>query len=114
MYENKKEAIKTSLSSIKDQLQHRLNNIFPNLALDEPKSLSSNSDIYISMKNTLSLSLDTNTLIFDDFDGAEDVIRENSINLSVESSLPYEITSSLETEIYNLDGSNTIDSSILT
>lgn len=101
-------------SELKDTLQTRLNNIF---ATSEgglvEETASSNADIYITMNNALSLSLDTNTITFDDFMGIEDVEKKGAIKLTVESSLPYQIDASLETEIKSQDGTNTLDKSIL-
>ena len=55
------------------------------------------------MANILSLSLDTNSVTFENFSGVEDMEKQNAINLTVESSLPYEVNASLETEIQNAD-----------
>lgn len=99
-------------SSKKDELNDRLNAIFPNIEISK-QTVSKNTDIYIKMANTLSLSLDTNAVIFEDFSGVEDMEKVNAINLAVESSLPYEINASLETEIQNADGTEIIDKLIL-
>ena len=101
-------------SMLKDQMQEHLNSVFPAEELKIEKKISSvNSDIYIKPKNTLSMSLNTNYITFEDFNGVEDTIKENAINLTVESSLPYQINALLETEIQNEDGTNILDKSIL-
>ena len=99
----------------KDYLQNTINSI--NTTSDigniEPISVSSNSDIYIKGKNTLSLSLDTNNITFEDFDGTEDVELHKAINLMVSSSLPYDIKSTLATDISNSDKSIILNPMIL-
>lgn len=100
-------------SSNKDILNDRLNAILPNIDSPTPQSVSGNSDIYIKMKNVLSLSLDTNVVIFEDFSGTEDIEKQNAISLTVVSSLPYEVNAFLESEIQNSDGSKIIDKSTL-
>lgn len=95
-------------SSIKDELQARLSSIFPDITLEKLDS-SANLDIYIKNENMLSLSLYTNSVTFDNYNGTEDVILPNAINLTVNSSLPYKLNASLESEIKNNDGSSTID-----
>lgn len=99
-------------SSKKDELNDILNAIFPNIETSK-QTVSKNTDIYIKMANTLSLSLYTNAVIFEDFSGVEDMEKANAINLTVESSLPYEVNASLETEIQNADRTEIIDKLIL-
>lgn len=98
--------------TIKDELQDRLNNIFPDLTL-ESKNATANLDLYIKSENMLLLSLDTNSITFEDFSGVEDMEKQNAINLTVNSSLPYKINAYLATEIQNSDGSNMMDKDIL-
>ena len=101
-------------SAIKDLYQDRLNNIFPNVVSSSGvKTMAANADIYIKMSNVLSLSLNTNSVTFEDFTGVEDMIKEDAIKLTVESSLPYEVTAALEGEIQNSDGTEHVDSSLL-
>ena len=102
-------------SSSKDYLQNAINSInnIDNIGNIEPINTSSNSDIYIKGKNTLSLSLDTNNIIFEDFDGIEDMELHKAINLTVSSSLPYDIKSTLATDISNQDKSITLSPVIL-
>ena len=75
--------------------------------------MSSNSDVYIKGKNTLSLSLDTNTIVFEDFNGTEDMELLKAVNLTVSSSLPYDIKSTLATDISNPDKSIILNPMIL-
>ena len=78
-----------------------------------PKTSSSNIDVYIVPSNILSLSLSTNVVTFKDVTGTEDVEMKNAMTLTVESNLPYEINSSLESKISNPDGSEILDASIV-
>lgn len=99
-------------TNLKDNLQLRLNIISPNMSMSE-KCVSSNLDIYIKSENMLSLSLDTNSIMFDGFSGVDDIEKLNAINLTVSSSLPYKINAYLSTEIQNGDKSKTMDRAIL-
>ena len=104
---------KLSESSIKDELQDRLDSIFPNNLQLDLKTITSNVDIYIKSENILSMSLDTNSIAFNEFSGVEDMEKVNAVNISINSSLPYELNAYLPTEIYNTDKSNAMDKSIL-
>ena len=96
----------------KDELQDRLDSIFPNLSLSL-QSATSNLDIYIKSENMLSLSLDTNSIVFEEFGGTEDLEKTNAVTLTVNSSLPYDINSYLVSKIQNADKSETMNKSIL-
>lgn len=76
-------------------------------------SNSSNIDVYIIPQNILSMSLSTNNISFEDFDGVEDMELRSAIDLHIESTLPYDLYSSLESPISNTDGTSYIDNSIL-
>ena len=93
-------------SSKKDELNARLDALLP-------KTATSNIDIYIQPQSILSLSLDTNSVTFEDFNGVEDMEMQNAFNLTVESSLPYEVSASLVSEIQNSDKTETADISLL-
>ena len=98
--------------SIKDQLQDRLDEIFPNLEL-ERKTATANLDIYIKCENMLSMSLDTNSVSFEEYSGAEPIEKLNAVNININSSLPYTLNAYLPNEIQNSDGSNKMDLDIL-
>lgn len=74
---------------------------------------SNNIDLYIQPNNELTLSLDTNTITFDDFDGLRDIVNDNAITLTINSILPYEVNAYLESEIANKDKTKTMDKNIL-
>lgn len=101
-------------STLKDQLQNEISEI---INLDdlqiEKKSVSSNSDIYIKSKNTLSISLDTNNIVFNNFTGTEDMEELKALNITISSSLPYDLNAYMPTEIYNNDKSNSLNRLIL-
>ena len=97
---------------LKEQYQARLNAIIPEITFDK-KNHSANLDIYIKCENMISLSLDTSSITFDDFNGTEDLIKENAVNLTVNSSLPYKVDAYLATEIQNASKNKTMDKEIL-
>ena len=102
-------------STLKDSFQSEIsnNNIDMKELSTEKKTAYVNSDIYIKPKNILSLSLDTNNIVFDNIDATESTEKLNAVNLSVISSLPYKINAYLEEEIYNSDKTEILDKSIL-
>lgn len=96
-------------SIYKDKLQERLNSIFATeMALDK-KTISSSMDLYIKFKNTLSMGLNTNSITFEDYSGVEDMELLNAVNITVESSLPYDLNAYMPNMIYNSDKTNSID-----
>lgn len=101
-------------SLFKDTYQDKLNNIgVLNDLQIEKKSATVVTDVYIKSKNALSISLDTNSIMFDDFTGVDDKELLKAVNLNVSSSLPYNIGAYLESEIYNEDKSLFIDKEYL-
>ena len=98
----------------KDELQNEINTITSIEDLQiERKTVTSNMDIYIKSQNSLSMSLSTNSIVFEDFSGAEDLENLNAINITVNSSLPYQLNSYLVDEIKNADNSNIIPKELL-
>ena len=101
-------------SILKDNFQDSINmNTDIEDLIIEKKTVGSNADIYIRMKNSLSLSLDTNSIVFEDVDSTQGMELKNAVNLTVKSSLPYDIKASMESELYNKDKSNKLDKSVL-
>ena len=98
----------------KDELQSEINSItdIEDLQL-ERKTVTANLDVYIESENILSMSLDTNSITFEDFNGTEDLEQNRAIELSINSSLPYEINAYLEEEIQNADKTEVMDKRIL-
>lgn len=87
---------------LKDEFQDRLNDIQIDSFIE--REVTSNLDVYIKSENILSLSVDTNSVIFKEFSGVEDVERLNAVNLNVSSSLPYELNACLPVEIIGTSG----------
>ena len=96
-------------SSNKDIFNNQINNIteITDLTIDK-KTTTSNMDVYIKSQNGLSMTLSTNSIIFDEFDSTEDMEKLNAVNLTINSSLPYQLNSYMMTELTNKDGSNII------
>ena len=101
-------------SILKDEFQDSVDSIteITDMIL-ERKTASSNVDVYIKSENMLSMNLSTNSITFEDFSGVEDMIKENAVNISINSSLPYNLNAYLATEIQNSDKSTTINKDIL-
>ena len=98
----------------KDELQNKIDIITDIEDLQiEKKSVTSNMDIYIKPLNSLSMSLSTNQIIFEDYSSVNDLDMNNALQISINSSLPYQLNSYLETEIQNSDGSNVINKDLL-
>ena len=97
-------------SSEKDLLQDRLNAIIDISDLElEKKSTTSNLDIYIICNNTLSMSLNTNYILFDNYSGVDDIEKTQALEISISSSLPYDLNAYMPMELQNRDGSKKID-----
>lgn len=101
-------------SIFKDELQDRLNNLFDSsMNSIESKDITSNADIYVKPKNTLIISLSTNSITFDDFSGVEDIKKVNAVKIGVSSSLQYQLNAYLPMEILNADKTSVADKRIL-
>ena len=98
-----------SESSLKDQLQIKLNQIFATETTLEKLVATSNLDVYIKTDNILAMSLDTNSVSFDNYSGIADVEIKDALTITVDSSLPYNMNVSMPAEISNADGSLKID-----
>ena len=98
----------------KDELQSEINNItnIEDLQL-ERKTVTSNIDVYIKSENMLLMSLSTNSITFNDYSGVEDIELNNAVNITINSSLPYQLNSYLLNEIENSDKSNRIEKDLL-
>lgn len=89
----------------KDGLQGRLNALTSITDVTMPiNSATANVDIYIKCENMLSLSLDTNSVTFENFGGTEDLEKTNAVTLSINSSLPYDVNAYLPTAIQGSRG----------
>lgn len=79
----------------------------------EPKNITSSLDIYIKSENSLSMSLDTNFIVFDNYSGVEDIEEKGAINITISSSLSYSLNAYVVENILNSDNSKHIDLNIL-
>ncbi|MBQ8997142.1 MAG: hypothetical protein IJ086_15820 [Clostridium sp.] len=100
---------KLAESTNKDQLQIRLNNISDINITSTLKSASANVDVYIKSENMISLSLNTNNVTFEDFSGVEDLVIPSAVEITINSSLPYDLNAYMPSEIKNINDTNTID-----
>lgn len=101
-------------SLIKDNLQEQLNSLMGNfIGSIDKKTSSVNTDVYIKLKNTASISLNTNSIIFEDFSAIEDMEKTNAVTLTVGSSLPYDISANLDVPIQNIDKNITLDNNLI-
>lgn len=94
-------------------LGEKTNGVLSKCILKSLSKGSSNSDIYIRPLNTLTLSLNTNMVTFEDVDLIDEFEIPNAIEISIESSLPYQLNATLVTEIKNNDGTKVLDPNIL-
>jgi hypothetical protein len=78
-----------------------------------PKTIANIVDVNILPNNNLTMSLSTNVITFENYDGIEDMDMKNVLTISVESTLPYSINSYLVTEIQNSDKTRTLNHNIL-
>ena len=101
-----------SESEKKNELQSRLNTIIPQVTLLR-KSSTANVDVYIKSENMLRMTLSTNSITFEDYSGVDDIEMPNSIEISINSSLPYQLNSYLVSEIQNANGSSKIEKDLL-
>ena len=97
----------------KEAYQLRLNRLMPNDMTFEKQSASANVDIYIKCENMLSLSLDTNSVTFENFNGTENLEELNAVELTVNSSLPYDVNAYLATKIENAKKDKELDKDLL-
>lgn len=104
--------LKNSLN--KDSLQSEIDNItkIEDLTI-EPKKVSSSLDVYVKSKNSLTMTLSTNSIIFDGFTGVDDMEKLNAVNITINSSLSYRINSYLMSEIKNKDNTKSIPKELL-
>lgn len=101
-------------SILKNQFQEDISNIadISDIVL-ERKSATGNLDVYIKSENMLSMSLDTNSVTFDDYSGTEDMEMLSAVNISINSSLPYQLNAYMPSEITNSDKSQVLPIDIL-
>lgn len=97
--------------TLKDELIERIENIGGTVVTIP--SASDNLDILINVENKIELSMDTNIIRFDNFDGTKDEEKLGAVNLSITSTLPYEINAYLASEIQSINSANIMDKRVL-
>lgn len=98
----------------KDELQGEINSISNlNDMVLERKTATSNLDVYVMCENMLSMSLNTNSITFNNYSGVEDMEKLNALEISINSSLPYDLNAYLQSEIKGSENFNIMDMDIL-
>ena len=94
---------------LKDDFQDDLDSIteVEDLTL-EKKKVSANLDLYIRSENNIAISLDTNQILFDNYTGTSDIEMLQAVDISVNSSLPYDLNAYLPEGIVNGDKTQSI------
>lgn len=101
-------------STKKDELQNKIDNITEVADIElERKTVTSNLDVYIKYENLLSMSLSTNSITFENYSGIDDLENLSALDITINSSLPYDLKARLESAIQNNDKSKTIDAETL-
>ena len=95
-------------STYKDQLHNQLSDVFSSDITLDRKTSTANVDVYIKSENMLSLSLNTNSITFEDYSGVEDMKKLNAVNITINSSLPYQLNAYLPSEISNANKTETM------
>ena len=95
-------------SEEKEDLQDRLDSIVPNISL-ERENVTSNLDVYIKSENSLHMALSTNHITFEDYSGVDELEKNNAIQITINSSLPYDLNAYLLDEMYDSTKTNKID-----
>ena len=98
----------------KDEVNNQINDITTPVDLNiEKKTASANIDVYVKSDNSLSMTLSTNLITFDKYTGADDIEKNNVLEITIHSSLPYDLNAYLEENIQNSDKSVVMDSNLL-
>ena len=98
----------------KDEVNNQINDITTPVDLNiEKKKASANVDVYVKSDNSLSMTLSTNSITFDKYTGTDDIEKNSALEITVHSSLPYDLNAYLEDNIQNSDKSVVMDSNLL-
>ena len=92
----------------KDELQGQIDDITATDIKVDKKKISANVDVYVKSENTLTMSLDTNYILFDGYNGVDEIERLKAVDITVNSSLPYQLNAYLPEGITNKDNSQSI------
>ena len=98
----------------KDELQSEITDINGPVDITlERKDSTANLDVYIKSENMLSMSLDTNSVSFDNYSGVSAMEIKDAVGITISSSLPYNLNAYMPTTITNSDGLKTIPIDVL-
>jgi hypothetical protein len=78
-----------------------------------PESKDVDNEMYIAPKNVLEISLNTTSIVFDDFSILEPCEKLNALELTVSSSLSYNLSVTLDSDIVGQNKGKILDSSIV-
>jgi hypothetical protein len=79
----------------------------------KPESKPVLNSLYLIPENILELSLNTNSIVFENFSVLEATEKLNAIEIKVSSSLAYDMSVSLETDVLGESSGTKLDSSII-
>ena len=101
-------------SALKDEIQSEISDIVQVEDMQiERKTATANLDVYVKSSNMLSMSLNTNSVTFEDYSGVENAEMLDAVKITINSSLPYTLNAYLESNIENTDKTSTIEASSL-
>ena len=101
-------------STLKDDFQDTVSDITNISGLElEKKKVSANLDMYIKPENSMSMSLSTNSITFDNYTGLEDMEKLGALDITINSSLPYSLNAYMPKELSNSDGSSSMGVNLL-
>lgn len=93
----------------KDLLNNRLNAIITDPTVDNKKA-SADLDLLVQAENSISLTLNVNELLFENYNGASDIEKKSEVVAMVSSSLPYDLNVSTVAPMTGVkDTTNKID-----
>ena len=101
-------------SVIKDRLEDSISDIRNIVDMTiEKKKVTANLDMYIKPENSISMSLSTNSITFDNYTGLEDMEKLGALDITINSSLPYNLNAYMPKELSNADGSSSMGVNLL-
>lgn len=102
-----------SFSLIRSELTKLIDALVPEDLYLEKDKTTSLIDIYIKPKNILTLTMDTNSISFENFNGVESIEKLKAFNLTVESSLPYALKVCMPIGIIDKDNTTVLENHLI-
>lgn len=109
----RKECNELSFSSIRTELTELIDALVPEDLYLEKDKTTSLIDIYLKPKNILTLTMDTNSVSFEDFNGVESIEKLKAFNLTVESSLPYALKVCMPIGIIDKNNTTVLENNLI-